>query len=103
MIKRLALVTFFTNFILLVVVGTIAENFIKSNEENYLGEIVSNITSTIDTTLHEYVSVGDIIVVNPDIIEMVELSSKSNPMKDQEATASALQYLTAIQKNYQIL
>ncbi|MFI3174361.1 MAG: methyl-accepting chemotaxis protein [Bacillota bacterium] len=98
MIKRLAAVTLCVNLLLLVVVGTIADNFIKTNEEHYLDEIVSNIASTIDTTLHEYVSVSDIIVVNPSIIELMELSDKQNPMQDQEIVGSALDFITAIQK-----
>ncbi len=98
MIKRLATVTLVLNLLLLLVVGTVADNFIKENEENYLGEIVSNITSTIDTTLHEYVSVADVIVLNPSVVELVEISDKENPMQDQEIVGSVLGFITGIQQ-----
>ncbi len=100
MLKKLAVVTILINTILLVVVGFVSRDFLTSKEENYLSEIVSNISNVIETTLGEYISIADVIALNPDIVKLLDASSLEYPMDSHgELTECITSFLSSIQKN----
>lgn len=97
MLKKLALVTILINTILLIVVGFVSRNYLTTKEENYLNEIVSNISNVIETTLGEYVSIADVIALNPDVVKLLEASSKDYPMNSHgDLTECTLSFMSAI-------
>lgn len=83
MIIRLALSTIFINFIVLCVVGTYIKNMLWDLEEDYIKEIVDNISTNITTTLQEYTVIADVLALNNNIAELMEQSTKANPMHKQ--------------------
>lgn len=99
-IKRLAIVTFLVNCLLLVVVGNISQSALRGKQDAYVNEIVDNISSTIETNLAEYVAISEIIAMDPEIVTLLEKSTDKNPMANQSEISSVLSTLSGIQSKF---
>ncbi|MFI3254795.1 MAG: methyl-accepting chemotaxis protein [Eubacteriales bacterium] len=100
MLRRLALVTIFVNFLLIFVVGSATESAIAEKEVSYFGEILNNISSTVATSLEGYVGIADVVALNADIIEMLENTSSAVPMQSQENVNAVLQFTSGVEKQF---
>lgn len=81
------------NLLATLIMATYSNGMMESSEEKYILEVVSNITSTVDTTMHEYMMVADVLATTPGIIELLEDSSKSKTMDKHENISGILSSL----------
>ncbi len=103
MISRLAVITLIMNFSVLWWVGDGIKDMAREMETEYLGEIVSNISSTVETTLAEYTSIADVLAINPDIVSILDSSTKTNPMQNQPEANSLNSMFQSINQKFPAL
>ncbi len=100
MIRRLAVATLLVNFMLLFVVGTVMNIAIVEKEHEYFSEILSNISSTVETSLEGYMRVSKSIAMNPDVVDLLERSTASSPMASQSNAGHVVEFSAGIQKEF---
>lgn len=71
----------------------------SEKSQNYLIEICNNIASTIETRIEKYVSLSETIALNNEIIQLLEMSDKENPMQSHDIVNNYLTYSSAIERN----
>lgn len=84
---RLGLVTIILNFLVLFVVGTYVKDMARDISGDYVGEIVSNISSTVEVTLAEYMMISEVLASNSYVSNLIEKSSKEEPMHSFEESS----------------
>lgn len=87
---RLSQVMIFLNFVALFILVTYVGTKLEEADENYLTEVVSNISSTIETTMDVYRASTEIIANNQSIVGLLEESNKSRGMEKNENISTIL-------------
>ncbi len=77
------------------------QTIMHSTEEKYLTEILSNMSSTIEQAMVEYVDVSKVISRNSIALTMVEDSDATNTMKDHMYAPLLLKELSNIVKDFE--
>lgn len=95
-VTRLALTMLMINVVVITYIVIFAGSKMAQSESKYLAEIVDNITSTVETTMNEYVMSSKIISNNQLIISLLEMTDASNPMASNTVTPSVLSELNKI-------
>lgn len=100
LIKRLSVITILANISLLFLVGNSAKNALEYKEQQYLSEIVSNISSTVIATLSENVAISNIVAMNEQVVTLTELSTTSKPMNSHSISEDVVQFTSDIQRQF---
>ncbi|MFI3254287.1 MAG: methyl-accepting chemotaxis protein [Eubacteriales bacterium] len=96
-------------FVALLLINSLAVAFIMNYssaqmleaEELYITEVVSNISSTIETTMHEYYTITELLAMNQTIRTVLRESSPSNKMEDHPYISTVQAELTEITNKFQ--
>lgn len=99
-IEKLVITMFLINFLSVNLTGIYVKSEISNSEEKYLSEIIANISSTIDISMHEYVTVGNVIAKSSNVVEILRASDKENPMHTQPTANSVLEELTMVASDF---
>lgn len=83
-IKYLLWVTLAVNFLALCIIGTYVKSIVRNVEEEYLLEIVDNISSTIEREVGEYITSTNVIAQNEKFAQFLINSNAEFPMHTQE-------------------
>ncbi len=94
--RRLILCTVIINLILLVIVGSYVQNVVYYLEETHLTDTASHISSSIDSSMKEYIAINEIVALNRSVVELLEASDKSNPMHTQPGVSALLSELQSV-------
>ncbi len=95
-VTRLALTMLAINLVVITYIVVFAGIKMAQSESKYLAEIVDNITSTVETTMNEYVISAKILSNNQQIVSILESSNSASPMGSNALTASTLTELNKI-------
>ncbi len=95
-IQNLCVAMVIINLLGVLVVSNYARNRMEESEERYISEVVDNIKSTVETTMHEYQMVAETLALTPAVVHLMEESSKSNPMAENTRTSDILVQLSSV-------
>lgn len=88
------------NLVVIIIVCTYASYQMKSIQEDYIVEVVHNISSTVETSMEIYFYASKVAAVDQSIQELLMASSKTNPMGEYKEIDSILTELTAVKDSY---
>ncbi len=97
-LKNLSLCMLGINLLGIIIISVFAGARMKAAEENYIREIVSNISSSAEMKINEYITANEINSTSSNFITLLETTSPSQSMKDSvmiPAVVSELQGVKA--------
>ncbi len=100
-VLRLLLTIFLVNLISIPFIVIYSAAQLNTANEKYMDEVVSNISSTIETTMHEYKIAAEIMAENRSIIALLEESNKSFPMAQNPNMSLLLEEMSAIYSDFE--
>ncbi len=100
-ITRMVLTMLVVNAIAVIGVNIYSKSKLEAVQSNYVGEIVDNITSTLEVSMNEYLTATEIIAKNQNIIDLLNQSNKSNVMKNNPNISSILNELSDVVNNFE--
>ncbi len=100
MLFRLTIATVIVNFLLLCIIGTYTKNLFRNAKEEYLLEISANISSTINQTMEEYISVTRVLAQGETIGQVLAESTKANPMHQHSMSDIAVKEMGKVAALY---
>lgn len=99
-IHKLTMVMFVVNLIGSLAIGQFARDSLENADEQYLMEVVKNISTNIETKFEQYVTAVEILSENSSIIQIMSESTKANPMLSHSNTDNILRELSDIVDNF---
>lgn len=99
-IEKLVITMFGINMLSVSITGAYVKSSISNSEEKYLTEIISNVSSTIEANIKEYIVISHIISKNSNAIDILRASDKENPMHLQENVGIVLEELSNIANEF---
>ncbi len=100
MLIRLGIATLLINFFLLYVVGDTAKNAVLSKEEEYLAEIVDNISNNIVATMHEYKAIAEMLAIDSSIVLLLEGNSGNLPLNQDTGSDTVIMNMYAVTQKF---
>lgn len=97
---RLAMTMIFINIIGISILVSFAEGMMSKSQEQYILEVVDNISSTVDTTMSAYFNKSEILAANKSIKTLLEESSKESPMHENYNIDNVLEELSDVVSSY---
>ncbi|MFI3175553.1 MAG: methyl-accepting chemotaxis protein [Bacillota bacterium] len=94
--KRLVVGTLLINLVVLCVIGAYVKSVVRNLEETHLQDTVVHISETIEKTMQEYISITEVLSENTMIIELMESSTKQNPMQSQREAQTVADELARV-------
>ncbi|MFI3249403.1 MAG: methyl-accepting chemotaxis protein [Eubacteriales bacterium] len=88
------------NLVGVYVLSNYAQSKMESSENRYISEVVSNITSTVESTMHEYRQVAEVMAKMPEIVYLLEESSKTSPISENERTEAVLKGMSDVLESF---
>ncbi len=95
-ITNLSVAMVVVNLLGIAFVSNHSSSKMQEAESRYITEVVNNITSTVDTTMHEYIMVADVLALNTEVVRILESSSKATPMSRHESMPEVLQEMQKV-------
>lgn len=82
---NIAIVMLVMYVIMLISIASVAQSRIYSLEDNYLSEISLNVSSNVENTIHEYVSISQLIAESSTVKTVLEETTSTAKMQDHES------------------
>ncbi|MFI3116021.1 MAG: cache domain-containing protein [Clostridia bacterium] len=100
-LKVITVVTLSMYAFMLVVIGTVAKNSIYSLEEDYMSEVSRNVSTNIERTMNEYLSIVKILSESSTIKQVLASADGGlNTMQGHYRAEEIVHDFTAIKKDY---
>lgn len=100
LLSRLTIITLLANLILLYQISYISKNALNRTEELYIGEIVSNLSNVIDSTVQENLNILDFVAKNEEVVELLSTSARGVSLDQYEVSQSVVKQLFALQSQF---
>ncbi|MFI3249959.1 MAG: cache domain-containing protein, partial [Eubacteriales bacterium] len=84
------------NFIALCVIGTYTKVVVHELEENRLANTASTVSTAINASMDQYISIAEVISKNSNVVTLLAESNKLNQMQHHELAPTVLSELQAI-------
>ncbi|MFI3175836.1 MAG: methyl-accepting chemotaxis protein [Bacillota bacterium] len=95
-LKRLTATMLVINILVISVVVYYAGSTMSSLQKEYILEIVSNISSTVETTMDGYFDTANVLSVNESLRTILKETDRQNPLSEDEHLDTVLSEMTSV-------